>query len=93
YQAATQTTKLAKEVLTNQAAQEQRMRKQFNNGLIGKLDLMQYTLNTLVAKQQLLATQFALLKVNNQIENIMQKPLYSNFQLPTQHAIRSNNDE
>ncbi|MFT7229047.1 MAG: cobalt-zinc-cadmium efflux system outer membrane protein, partial [Methylophilaceae bacterium] len=41
YQAATQTTKLAKEVLTNQAAQEQRMRKQFNNGLIGKLDLMQ----------------------------------------------------
>lgn len=93
YQAATQTTKQAKEALTDQAAQEQRMRKQFNNGLIGKLDLTQYTLNTLVAKQQLSAAQFALLKVNNQIENIMQKPLYSNFQLPTQHAIRSNNDE
>ena len=93
YQAATQTTKQAKKALTNQAAQEQRMRKQFNSGLIDKLDLMQYTLNTLVAKQQLLATQFALLKVNNKIENIMQKPLYSNFQLPTQHAIRSYSDE
>jgi hypothetical protein len=56
-------------------AQEQRMLKQFNNGLIGKLNLAQYTLNSLVAKQQLLASQFALLKVNNKIENIMQKPL------------------
>ncbi len=82
YQAAAQTTEQANETLTNQLTQEQRMLKQFNNGLIGKLNLAQYTLNSLVAKQQLLASQFALLKVNNQIENIMQKPLYSSFQLP-----------
>jgi len=82
YQAAAQTTEQANETLTNQLTQEQRMLKQFNNGLIGKLNLAQYTLDSLVAKQQLLASQFALLKVNNQIENIMQKPLYSSFQLP-----------
>lgn len=93
YQSAIATTEQAKEALTKQSAQEQRVLNQFNNGLIGKLALTQYTLNTLVAKQQLLSSQFSLLKMSNQIENIMQKPLYSTFELPTSPAIRLINDE
>jgi hypothetical protein len=58
------------------------MQKQFDAGLIGKLDLTQYQRNTLVAEQQFLDAQFALLKVAIRIEDVMQKPIYSAFKMP-----------
>ncbi len=83
YSVAKQTTEQAIQSLQEQDDAAEKMQQQFDAGLIGKLDLTRYKLNTLVAKQQLLASQFAQLNAANEIENLMQKPLYSNFTIPT----------
>jgi outer membrane protein TolC len=83
YLAAKQVSEQAKIALMQQMEQEEQMQKQFDAGLIGKLDLSRYISNTVVAKQQLISSQFALLQMANQIEDVMQKPLYSTFNMPT----------
>lgn len=92
YLAAKQVTEQAEIELSQQMALEQKMQKQFDTGLIGKLDLSKHASNTLVAKQQLISSQFALLQIANQIEDVMQKPLYSTFKMPTYIQKRLNND-
>lgn len=92
YLAAKQVTEQAEIELSQQMALEQKMQKQFDAGLIGKLDLSKHASNTLVAKQQLISSQFALLQIANQIEDVMQKPLYSTFKMPTYIQKRLNND-
>jgi outer membrane protein TolC len=82
YSASQQTMLQAKQQLAKQRAQTRKMQKQFDAGLIGKLDLTQYQRNTLVAEQQFLDAQFALLKVAIRIEDVMQKPIYSAFKMP-----------
>ncbi|MFW5432654.1 MAG: TolC family protein [Methylophilaceae bacterium] len=82
YDSAKQTSQQAEVQHTQQLKQMQKMEKQFNAGLIGKVDLKKFTLNTIVAKQQVLASKFELLKVANQIENVMQKPIYTPFNMP-----------
>lgn len=83
YVAAKKITEQAKIELSQQLEQEQKMQKQFDAGLIGKLDLSRYASNTIIAKQQLITSQFALLQTANQIEDVMQKPLYSTFNMPS----------
>lgn len=92
YLAAKQVTEQAEIELSQQMALEQKMQKQFDAGLIGKLDLSKHASNTLVAKQQLISSQFALLQIANQVEDVMQKPLYSTFKMPTYIQKRLNND-
>ncbi len=93
YQSAKQASKQAESTLNAQTAQEHKMQRQLEAGLIGKLDFTQYTLNTLIAKQQWLAAQFTLLQIANQLENAMQKPIYSGFTIPTSTVTRLSNDE
>jgi outer membrane protein, heavy metal efflux system len=92
YQTAKKRVEQAKGELNAQSLQELKMQKQFEAGLIGKFDFTRHTLNTLVAKQQLLATQFTLLQIAAQIEDAMQKPLYSPFSMPTSTTTRLSND-
>lgn len=81
YIAVQQIVQQAKEQQSKQLALMQKIQKQFDAGLIGKLELKQLSLNTLIAKQQVSASKFSLLAIANQIENIMQKPLYSSFKM------------
>lgn len=93
YLAAKQITDQAEIELSQQIALEKKMQKQFDAGLIGKLDLSKHASNTLVAKQQLITSQFTLLQIANQIEDVMQKPLYSTFKMPTLNIKRQNDDQ
>lgn len=93
YQSAKQANQQAENTLKAEVAQKQKMQKQFESGLIGKLEFAQYSLNTLMAKQQLLTAQFNLLNIANQIEDAMQKPIYSDFKLPTSTVTRLSKDE
>ncbi len=93
YQSAKLASEQAKKTLNAEVAQEQKMQKQFDSGLIGKLEFAQYSLNTLIAKQQQLTAQFTLLHIANQIENAMQKPIYSTFKMPNSTVTRLSDDE
>lgn len=93
YMSAKQLTEQAKKQLEVQIEQQKKMQKQFDAGLIGKLDLNRYVSSTIAAKQQLIASQFALLQIANQIEDIMQKPLHSNFNMPTLYSKRQDKNE
>jgi outer membrane protein, heavy metal efflux system len=93
YLAAQQTAEQAKQELNQQRAQEQEMKKQFDAGLIGRLDLMLHARNTLIAEQQLITSEFELLQIANQIEDLMQKPLYTTFKMPYLNAKRQNDDQ
>lgn len=92
YMSAKQLTEQAKTVRSANRTTE-KMQKQFDAGLIGKLDLNRYVSSTIAAKQQLIASQFALLQIANQIEDIMQKPLHSNFNMPTLYSKRQDKNE
>lgn len=82
YSTAKQLLKHAEHQQTQQSEHMQNKQKQFNAGLIGKVVLKQFMLNNIVAKQHLLEAKFNLLQVGSQIENIMQKPLYTSFNMP-----------
>ncbi|MFV1921400.1 MAG: TolC family protein [Methylotenera sp.] len=83
YASAKHTTEQAAQALDVQSTIADKMQKQFDAGLIGKLDLTRYKLNTIIAKQQLATSQFSQLIAADQIENLMQKPLYNNFTMPS----------
>lgn len=83
YATTKQTTEQAAHALDEQNIITEKMQQQFDAGLIGKLDLTRYKLNTIIAKQQLVTSRFAQLSAAHQIENLMQKPLYSNFMMPS----------
>lgn len=82
YRRAKQTLQHAEHQQAKQLEQMQKIQKQFNAGLIDKVTLKKFMLNTIVAKQQRLAAKFNLIQAANQIENIMQKPLYTPFTMP-----------
>ena len=82
YQTAKQTVQLAEKRHSEQLTQLKNMEKQFDVGLISKVDLQKLTLNSIVAKQHVLTSKFELLHIANQIENVMQKPLYTSFNMP-----------
>ncbi len=65
-------------VKQQQTAQQnylQKINKQFASGALDKLELSQATLQTQLVDEQVLATQFEVLKAANEIEDILQIPL------------------
>ena len=84
YQATLQNLNQARGLHQSQLTQIQKLQKQFDSGLIDRLELKQASLSNLIAEQQVLTAQFELLKAANQLEDIMQAPLYSNFVMPNQ---------
>ncbi len=82
YQSAQQTLQRAEAQAKKQLSQKQTMQKQFDAGLIGKVALKQFALNSIVTRQQVLTSKFKLLTIANDIENVLQKPLYTSFNMP-----------
>jgi outer membrane protein TolC len=66
----------------NQSQQFQKLQKQFDAGLIDRLELKQARLNNIILQQQVSDAKFDLLKATNVIEDMMQHPIYNNFELP-----------
>jgi len=85
YQTATQTREQAEQQLSKQLTQMQKVQKQFDAGLIGKVELKRFALNSIVAKEQLLASKLNLIRSAIAIEDVMQKPLYTSFSMPQPH--------
>ncbi len=82
YQGDKQTLQQAQEQESKQLTHTRKMQKQFDAGLIGQLALKQFALNSILAERQVLASKFKLLQSANNIENLMQKPLYTSFNMP-----------
>jgi len=83
YAAAKQNLEQMSSQYKSQLQQMQKIQKQFDAGLIDRLELKQASFHNIIAQQQVLAAQFELLKAANQIENDMQHPLYSSFVMPS----------
>jgi len=82
YQGDKKTLQQAQEQELKQLVHMRKMQKQFDAGLIGQLALKQFALNSILAERQVLASKFKLLQSANNIENLMQKPLYTSFNMP-----------
>ncbi len=79
YVAANQALGQAQSQYMAQLQHMQKIQKQFDAGLIDRLELKQASQSNLVAQQQALASQFEVLKAANKIEDVMQMPIYTNF--------------
>jgi outer membrane protein, heavy metal efflux system len=84
YQASVQNMNQIKQQQSAQAQYNQKLQKQFNAGLIDRLTLTQNALNTSLLEQQLLNAQFNHLNATLAIEDMMQRPLFDDFSMPTQ---------
>jgi outer membrane protein TolC len=65
----------------SQLQQFQKLQKQFDAGLIDRLELKQANLNNLILQQQVSDAKFDLLKATNAIEGVMQHPIYNSFEM------------
>ena len=82
YEASRQHFNLAQSQYTSQLAHHKKLQKQFDAGLIDRLEIKQALLSNHITQQQVLAAQFDVLKAANDIENVMQAPLYNDFVMP-----------
>jgi outer membrane protein, heavy metal efflux system len=82
YQANVQNINQVKQQQTVQAQYSQKLQKQFNAGLIDRLELTQNALNTSLLEQQLLKAQFNHFNTALAIEDLMQRPLFDDFNIP-----------
>lgn len=69
----------AQENVTAQLQLNQQLQKQFDKGLIDRLELTTNQLNTIGAEQNLLNTKFQNLRAAYAIEDVMQHPLYNDI--------------
>lgn len=76
YEASAQQLNKLKEQQVAQSAFDKKIQKQFDAGLIDKLELTQHQLNASLLEQQLVVAQFNLLNTGLSIENMMQRPLF-----------------
>jgi outer membrane protein, heavy metal efflux system len=83
YQASLHNISQVKQLQTTQIQVSQKLQKQFDAGLIDRLTLTQNALNTSLQEQQLLSAQFNNLNAALAIEDMMQRPLFDNFSMPT----------
>ena len=60
-----------------------KLQRQFDAGLIDRLDLTQNQLNTSTLEQQLLDAQFNSLQAALAVEDVMQRPLFEDSSIPT----------
>jgi outer membrane protein, heavy metal efflux system len=83
YAANSQNLKQVKQYQETQLAFERKIQRQFDAGLVDKLELTQNQLKTTLLEQQLVAAQFNHLKAALTIEEIMQLPIFDDFSLIT----------
>jgi len=69
---------------TAQAQLTQKLQRQFEAGLIDRLELTQNSLNTNLLEQQLLSAQFNNLNAALAIEDVIQRPLFDDFSMPAE---------
>ena len=82
FTAAKQNLNQAQSQYSSQLQHIQKLQKQFDAGLIDRLELRQASLANIISQQQFFAAKFALLQVAHDIENVLQKPLYTDFVMP-----------
>jgi len=83
YQASLENAHGLKAQLEAQEQLTQKLQRQFDAGLIDRLDLTQNQLNTSLLEQQLLEAQFNSLRTALAVEDVMQRPLFDDFSMPT----------
>lgn len=83
YEASLEHARGLKAQLEAQEQLTQKLQRQFDAGLIDRLDLTQNQLNTSVLEQQLLEAQFNSLHAALLVEDVMQRPLFDDFSMPT----------
>lgn len=81
YNASVQNVKQVKQQQAAQLAHSQKIQRQFDAGLIDKLDLTQNQLGTVLLEQQLLSAQFNSLNAALALEDTMQRPIFDGFTL------------
>jgi len=84
YQASLQNINQIKLQQTAQAQLTQKLQRQFEAGLIDRLELTQNSLNTNLLEQQLLSAQFNNLNAALAIEDMIQRPLFDDFSMPAE---------
>lgn len=82
YEASKQSLNQAQSQYASQLQHMQKLQKQFDAGLTDRLELKQASLSNIALQAQVLNSKFKLLKAANDIEDVMQHPLYNNFQIP-----------
>ncbi len=82
YEASLQNVKQVKQQQVTQLAYSQKLLRQFDAGLIDKLDLTQNQLNSTLLAQQLLGAQFNNLNAALALEDMMQRPIFDGFTMP-----------
>lgn len=78
YEASVQHLNLAQSQYISQLQHHKKLQKQFDAGLVDRLELRQASLSNHIAQQQVLGAQFEVLKAADDIENVMQMPIYAN---------------
>ncbi len=84
YEACAQNIKQIKLQQTTQLQYSQKFQRQFDAGLIDRLDLTQNQLSTTLLEQQLLNAQFSCLNTGLALEDVMQHPLFDDFSIPSE---------
>lgn len=82
YLATQQNLVAAKQQQASQLRHQQKLSKQLDAGLVDRLILTQAALNVQLAEQHVLSTQFDSLQIANEIEDMMQHPIFDNFSVP-----------
>ena len=83
YQASAQSIQQMKQQQDAQLMIQKKMQRQFDAGLIDRLELTQNELNGELLKQQLSAAQFSHLQASLKLEEMMQRPIFDDFTLKT----------
>jgi cobalt-zinc-cadmium efflux system outer membrane protein len=92
YAANSQNLKQVKQYQETQLAFERKVQRQFDAGLVDKLELTQNQLNTTLLEQQLVAAQFSHLKAALTLEEILQRPIFDDFSLITKFSESASTD-
>jgi outer membrane protein, heavy metal efflux system len=82
YQASQENLKQVKQQQMVQMAYNQKIQRQFDAGLIDRLELTHNQMNTALIEKQLLAAQFKSLETALALEDMMQRPIFDDFILP-----------
>jgi outer membrane protein, heavy metal efflux system len=82
YQSSLQNIAKLKQQQAMQLQYSQKLQKQFDAGLIDRLEITQNSLNNSLLEQQLLDAQFNYLDAALTIENMMQRPIFDDFSMP-----------
>jgi len=92
YEASLENVRGLKAQLVEQTLYTQKLQRQFDAGLIDRLDLTQNQLNTNSLEQQILEAQFNNLHAALAVEDIMQRPIFDDFSMPTTISANVNHE-